>query len=275
MDPTATPATAPVGPPATPRQFYACAFYVGERIDVRALTAGQRIASRPMTVALETGGMAVLFRWGAVVLFDASPQQIDQLLAVLKECVEQPYARPESETVTVRIDREAPELIEGGTVTLRDDGLERLQTLANVLGKTVALAQYESDVKASFDRIEPFANVLEQYGRGRRNLRELLRHIGRVLLNEHKLLGRVEVAEKPDLLWEHPELEPLYARLEAEFELRERAAMLDRKLELIARTVRTVLDLLQHRRTLRVEWYIVILIVVEIFLLVYDMFLPP
>ena len=81
-----------------------------------------------------------------------------------------------------------------------------------------------------------------------------------------------EVVDKPELLWDHPELELLHARLESEYELGERAAMLDRKLELTARTVRTILELLQNRRTLRVEWYIVMLIVVEIGLSLYEMF---
>jgi uncharacterized Rmd1/YagE family protein len=253
-------------------EFQACAYYVGERIDVRGVTIGRRLASRPLTMALETRGIAVMFRWGAVVLFDAGHEQIEELLGELRPWIEQPYAQPETESVSIHIDPNATEGIEGETVTLRDSSIERLQTLASALGKTVALGQYEADVSAAFDRIEPFASDLEQHGRGERNLRELLRHIGRVLLNEQKLLGRVEVVEKPELLWDRPEHEPLYARLEAEYELRERAAMLDRKLELIARTVSTVLDLLQHRRSLRVEWYIVILIVVEIVLLVYDMF---
>jgi len=85
-------------------------------------------------------------------------------------------------------------------------------------------------------------------------------------------VGRVEVAEKPDLLWERPELERLYLRLQDEFEIKERHAALERKLELISRTAHTVLELLQNRRNLRVEWYIVILIVFEIILSLYEMF---
>ena len=38
------------------------------------------------------------------------------------------------------------------------------------------------------------------------------------------------------------------------------------------RSLETALELLQTRRSLRVEWYIVILIVVEILLTLYDMF---
>jgi hypothetical protein len=41
--------------------------------------------------------------------------------------------------------------------------------------------------------------------------------------------------------------------LEDEFELEDRGAILARKLELISRTAGTVLDLLQKRRSVRVE----------------------
>lgn len=41
---------------------------------------------------------------------------------------------------------------------------------------------------------------------------------------------------------------------------------LSRKLEVVAETAHTQLELLYNRRTLRVEWYIVILIVFEIVL---------
>ena len=51
-----------------------------------------------------------------------------------------------------------------------------------------------------------------------------------------------------------------------------RQLALERKLEVIARTAETLIELIQARRTLRVEWYIVILIVVEILLTLYELF---
>ena len=47
---------------------------------------------------------------------------------------------------------------------------------------------------------------------------------------------------------------------------------MERKLDLIARTAETALEVLQDHRNLRVEWYIVILIVLEILLTLYSMF---
>jgi len=56
------------------------------------------------------------------------------------------------------------------------------------------------------------------------------------------------------------------------YELRERDRAIDRKLEVISRTVELLLGLLQTRSSLRVEWYIVILIVAELLLALYPLF---
>jgi uncharacterized Rmd1/YagE family protein len=252
--------------------FTARALYVGERIDLRKhLPAGRFSAQQPATVPIAGGGMAVVFRYGAAIFFDVAAADQASYLRELAPLVEDPYDRPESEEIPLSISREKREGVETGAVILRDSSVERLQVVA-ALGKSVALAQYEADVAANFDQIEPFAVELERRGRGGRDMRLLLRQIGRGLLNEHKMVARVEVSERPELLWDHPELEQLYLRLEDEFELQERTEILDRKLELISRTVETILDLLQRDRSSRVEWYIVILIVLEIVLSVYGLF---
>jgi uncharacterized Rmd1/YagE family protein len=59
--------------------------------------------------------------------------------------------------------------------------------------------------------------------------------------------------------------------LEREYELRDRATSVERKLGLISRTAQSALDLLEQRSARRVEWYIVALIVVEILLTMYSM----
>jgi uncharacterized Rmd1/YagE family protein len=256
--------------PTAARSFSACAIYVGERIDVRKFLQSSRVAAQqPVTIPLEEGGAAIVFRYGAAVFIDGSKAAREVFLRDLAPLVEDRYDRPETEEVKIAIAPDRREGVESGTVFVKDGSSERLQIVAAVLAKSVALAQYETDVTAVFDRIEPFAVKLERGGRGRRDMKFLLRHIGKALSNEHKMVARVQVSDRPELLWEHPEFEQLYLRLEDEFEIEERAAILDRKLELISRTVETILDLLQKDQSMRVEWYIVILIVVEVILSVY------
>jgi uncharacterized Rmd1/YagE family protein len=146
-----------------------------------------------------------------------------------------------------------------------------LQLVADILAKSLVLSHYETRIAENFDRIEPLAAMLRENGRAGGHSKELLRHIGDVLLVQQKMVGRVETGEKPELLWEHPELERLYMRLAEEYELRERDRALDRKLDVISRTVETLLGLLQTRSSLRVEWYIVLLIIAELLLSTYPL----
>jgi uncharacterized Rmd1/YagE family protein len=78
--------------------------------------------------------------------------------------------------------------------------------------------------------------------------------------------GRVAVEEKPDVLWDRPDLERLYARLEDEYELKERAETLKRKLDTIVETARTLTDMIDANRATRLEVTVVILIMAEILL---------
>jgi uncharacterized Rmd1/YagE family protein len=263
--------TAPLLNPDS-REFQAKALLIGQRIDVRALDSKPRLGGGPLAVSVRGGGVAVLFRYGAVVLFDVQPLEQDEFLRQLQPRVQGPATDAEIEQITVRIDPEAKELLEGAAVLLKDTSTERLEIVADVLSKSVVLARYEATIAQTFDRIEPLAAELAKERTGSKLAAELLAHLGSALLIEHQMVGRVQIDDTPELLWDRPDLERLFARLRDEFEILERYTALNRKLELVSRTVETALGLLQNRRSLRVEWYIVGLIVFEIFLTLYDMF---
>ena len=77
--------------------------------------------------------------------------------------------------------------------------------------------------------------------------------------------------EKPDVLWERPNLERFYGRLEDEYELKERADVLTRKLTVISDTAQALADIIDTERSLRLEMIIVLLIAVEIVISVYHL----
>ena len=249
------------------------ALLLGERIDVRAFGPGDRLAAAPLLVRAGSGRAAAVLRYGAVVLFNMDAAEAESFLEAIRPHIVDPYPEPDVEMATIAIAPGGDGAVEaGGTIVLPAPSLERLQIVATILAKSVVLGFYERSLAAVFDRIEPIATGLKRHGRTGAEARELLRQIGDVLLMQHKMVGRVEMGEKPDLLWDHPELERLYARLQDEYELTDRERALNRKLELISRTASTALDILENRRTLRVEWYIVALIAFEITLTLYDMF---
>jgi len=102
--------------------------------------------------------------------------------------------------------------------------------------------------------------------------KDLVRHIGATLLSEYVMAGRVAITEKPEVLWENAALEGLFIRLEDEFEIKERHAALEYKLNLISRSAETLVDLLHSRHSVRLEWYVIALIALEILISLYDLF---
>ncbi len=247
------------------------ALCIGERIDLRAFEATERLASAPLTVAAGAHGCAVLFRYGVVVLLDMGSLEEVAFLRNLEPLVGDRFQAPETEEAEIAPSSHEQEGVVGGMIHLKESSVERIQLLAEILAKSVMLSHYETSVAQVFERIEPMARRLQE-GRGWRRGADLTRYIGGTLMIQQKMVGRVEILEKPELLWERPELERLHARLEDEYELRERHLALERKLDLVSHTAQTLLDMLQNTRSLRVEWYIVVLILLEIGLSLYDLF---
>jgi required for meiotic nuclear division protein 1 len=250
------------------------ALLLGERLETRGIEGAGPVATGPLTVSMSGEGVAVLFRYGVVVLFAPKPEEANAFLASLASFIVEPLSPPEQEGAQLIIKADADQHIDAaGNIVLPELTIGRLQVVADVLAKSLVLAHYETQIGKAFDLIEPLAATLRKKGRTGARGRELLRQIGNVLAIQHKMVGRVETGEKPELLWEHPELERLYVRLADEYELRDRDRALDRKLDVISRTVETLLELVQTRSSIRVEWYIVLLIVAELILAGYTSFL--
>lgn len=247
------------------------ALYLGQRINLKAFENTQRLATGPHVIGAGADGAAVLFRYGVVVLFGLTAVEELSFLKDLESFVTEPFTSHELEEALISLNAEPGDEISGGAIRVQECNLPRIQLVAGALARSVILSHYETAVARTFDRIEPLATSLQHGGHFMQRGRELLEHIGDVLLIQGKMVGRVEIGEKPELLWDAPEYERFYSRLADEYELVERQRALERKLELVSRTAETVLELLQSKRSLRVEWYIVILIVVEIMLTVYEM----
>jgi uncharacterized Rmd1/YagE family protein len=92
----------------------------------------------------------------------------------------------------------------------------------------------------------------------------MLKLIGQALLAQHRVTGRVAVEEKPDVLWDRPDLERLYARLEDEYELKERGGALKLKLDVIVETAHAMTEMIDADRATRLELAVVALIVLEL-----------
>jgi uncharacterized Rmd1/YagE family protein len=248
------------------------ALLLGERIDTHRFERQEPLARVPLTISVREGGVAVLFRYGVIILMNVSPDGEKALTDRLGGLVIDAFEPRESDEVRIDLRPDIDDQIDiNGTILLKELSLERIQLIADTLAKGLILSHYEMRVAIGFDRVEPMAENLRRRGRIGLAVTPLLRQIGNALLVQQKMVGRVETGEKPELLWDHPELERLYGRLAEEYELRDRARALDHKQEVILRTSETLLGLVQERSNTRLEWYVLLLIVAELAVALYSL----
>jgi uncharacterized Rmd1/YagE family protein len=245
---------------------------IGQNIKIKQLDKKHLIANDPVIIQVEEmAGYAAIFRYGVLVSFNLDAIAEKKLLNSLQEWIIEPYANPETESVELYQQVDCHFKIETGVIFVPEVTIKTLQIIAYTLAKSVVLAYYEAKTNKNFDNVEPFAIGLQKTNWNKRQKKELIKQLGNTLRFQHKMVGRVQVIDKPELLWDNSQLEKLHYLLEKEYEIEERHSILERKLELITRTAETALGLLQYNNSMVVEWYIVILIILEIVLSLYQM----
>ncbi len=251
---------------ANRQDLVARALLLGDRLDLKLFKISDCLATTPLTLKVDaSGGIAVLFRYGVVVLFGVSSVEEVSFVESIKSLLTNPYSTPETEELKIYSGSNSIG-VQSGAITLENISLEKLQVIADALSKNLVLTLYEKKVAGEFDKIEPLAQELATHGKVSAGSRNLLSKIGSMLLIEHRMVGRAEIGDKPETLWDFPHLEGLYASLEDEFELKERQSALERKLGLISDTVQTLADVWDNKQLHKLEWYVIGLIVFEIFI---------
>lgn len=248
------------------------AFFVSERLNTSGLERGDVLATTPLAFRVNEHGVAILFRYGVVVLIGLNALEEDEFLRGLEHRMTGKAARRDEEIAVIELAPEREDQVPpGGPICLQSLSPERLILIGEALAKSVVLARHEREVASVFDTTEPIARELARSGRMRGSRRSILQNIGNALLVRHRVSGPVEVAEKPDVLWDKPHLERLYARLEDEYELKERAESLNHKLAVIAESAQVLTDIIDTRRSLRLEIIIVLLILFEVIVTIYQL----
>ena len=236
--------------------------YLGTRIDTRGLAAD--IVLRDLAAA---AGLTFAFRYGVAVTFCTAADRIPALDMALLAHVQEPAEQQEIETAGVLItDGGKDRVDDDGVIQLADDEEPRLLLVATVLAHSVMLSRDEMLVSEVFDSSVPLVADLQINGKARLSIPAVMRMVGRVLAARHRVMGTAQAGERPDLLWDHPDLDRLYTRLEAEYELGERAEVLERKFGALGDFTEVLLDIAQDKRAVRLEVAIIALIAVELLL---------
>src|ERR1700742_904848 len=109
------------------------AVQVGDRINTTGFE-GEILSNTPLSLRVGGNGIAVLFRYGVLVLIDLSLQQEREFLAKLSAFVSGKFDRYEEEIATVKlVAADEDQVPVGGPIQVKSMTHERLLVIADVL----------------------------------------------------------------------------------------------------------------------------------------------
>jgi uncharacterized Rmd1/YagE family protein len=214
---------------------------------------------------LDGGRTISLFGFGAVVE-DGSPSVTSDVIAHVERVTGRRALGSTAETLRVTVDPESPDRPRVGwdTVRVPERTPELIGAIALLLGQSVALERYEHAADQLLDEAQVTARFLAERGRPPRRSRPEIERIGRLSSHRLELSNLFFLKDRPEDTWEHPRVAQLYDALFSNLELEPRhQAMLD-KFAAVESLADRVVSLWESRVANRLEWAIVLLIVLEI-----------
>jgi uncharacterized Rmd1/YagE family protein len=231
------------------------------------------LSTEPLVIEPELGSYVALTKFGAVVFWNC-PDHVAQ--GVIRDVMSLPGALNRNEAVEDTIEvlvGQDEDRVTFNEVRLRELTLEKIKLISRALGQSVALERFELEVTASLRRAEPVVEELKSRGGLLLSEKETLRTVGFALGVRAAVLANLTLFDDPPETWESEALAHLDSLLYDHFNLEERTKAINQKLEFLNDVNDTLMNLLHNRKNQRLEWIIIILILIEIvFFVVLEVF---
>lgn len=215
---------------------------------------------------LDGGGRLYLFSFGAVV-HDGSERIDEPVQRVIEAATGRKYLLETSETYYISVDAaradETPR-VGWDQVVIHERSIELVGAVALLLGQSAALERYEQAVNILMDDALQMTRALARAGSPPLDNRAQIRRAGQIMSDRLELARWFYLIDRPAETWEDARIARLYDALFRNLELQERHQSMQHKLMAVSNVMEMLIDVWQSRRSLLLEWAIVVLIVVEV-----------
>jgi uncharacterized Rmd1/YagE family protein len=212
----------------------------------------------------QTMGDIFYFSYGVVVFWGLTLEQCQSYLDQVKEFEEQPVEEMETDEFSVLLG-DHPKIVEDEIVLPNWDVLARL-AVSHALAQSVKLGTFENALRKTFSHTRHIPEDLAKRGRIPLSRYEIRRKMGELFIERNSINLHVDVLDTPEFFWEYSELEPLYAMTAKYVDLETRVEVLNHRLDVIHELFEMLGNELNHQHSSRLEWTIIVLIIVEVVL---------
>lgn len=222
--------------------------------------------SKEVYYQIRPGEYYFMLSYGVVVFAGMSPRKISDYLEQIEPFTIHPKGKPSSDTLQVHFELENTEelRITFDSLTLGhfDHSINRMIMMH--LAQSVALDHYNMLSQATLSEVKSYTLDMELRGKVKLSQKKALQFIGKTLNTKNSIAENLYILDSPDVAWENEYLDRLHGTLARHFELVTRYREIDNTLKIVEDNLEIYLSYNHHRESSRLEWIIIILIVIEV-----------
>ena len=206
-----------------------------------------------------------LLSYGVVVFGGFNDLEKSTFLKFLKTFVEDIVTAKFEENFDLQTDAQTSLILRYNSITIPEITEDSIRIVMLNIGQSVALDYYEFLTLEIFQDSQKFTDELERTGTFSHSKKDLLKFIGRTLNIKNSIIDNLYIFDAPDIVWENEHLERIDKGLKRNLDLKMRYQDIDYKLKIVQENLKLFTDLLQNRESTRLEWVVIILILIEVF----------
>lgn len=223
-------------------------------------------------------GDVFFFPYGAIVCWGLEESQEQILLPEIREFEQQHLEQIESDVFSYiygpppsNANNQNPVVlakIEDDEIILPDHDVLTKLAFSHGMAQSVKLAAFELTIQKTIHLTRSLPELLEKTGSVQLSRKDIRRMMGRLFIDRNSINLHQELLDTPEFFWEHSDLEPYYAQIAHYLDRERRVSVLNQRLAIVQELFDMLATELNHQHSSRLEWTIIWLIVIEVFLTV-------
>lgn len=202
------------------------------------------------------------FPYGVTVFWGMTEEEEMEALCLGKGFERDPRKKPEIDEFTYVYGNNMR--IEEDEISLQNKDILTKVAISHGIAQSVKLITFEELIQGTIDGTKFLSKDLAEKGKIPLSRKEIAKKMGMLFLERSFITLHSEILDTPEFFWNYPELEIFYRKSVHYLDVSKRVEILNKKLAVIHELLEILTGELNHQHSSRLEWTIIILIVIEV-----------
>jgi uncharacterized Rmd1/YagE family protein len=155
-------------------------------------------------------------------------------------------------------------------IIIESNDPNEILSIAYALAQHTILAYYELEVASTIEETKRIPIEMRDLGEIKMSKKEISRNIGLIFMRRSAVNLNSDILDTPDLFWDYKsEMEAYYSSIRKYMEIDKRVSILDKRMKILKELYDVMNNEIKTQGKFRLEWIVVYLIVIEIFISIF------